>query len=205
MLLTGRIQQFHVYSMSNAMTEQPRTIIEELIKCLQWYVDEDEVIEGEAKGVNWDEENAYWIEGKNKAIKAIAWARLTLEEYSSVVESEQINPWKGELIDALVCCHILEEEHYSDPKKALWDLVDWEVQLAVDPRVSNKALQKPISRDERLPEEDDCLAKVGYCWWYDRHQEAWLLCDALACDPEQFTHWLPYWALPDPSSVNFIG
>lgn len=38
--------------------------IKELEEMLQWYVDEDEIHEG-------DPENAYWIEGKHKAIELL--------------------------------------------------------------------------------------------------------------------------------------
>lgn len=37
--------------------------IQELIDCLQWYVETDETYEGG----RWEEENAFWLEGKRKA------------------------------------------------------------------------------------------------------------------------------------------
>ena len=37
--------------------------IQELIDCLQWYVETDKVYEG---GI-WEEENAFWLEGKRNA------------------------------------------------------------------------------------------------------------------------------------------
>ena len=35
----------------------------ELVEALQWYVDEDETNEGG----EWDEKNAYWLAGRNRA------------------------------------------------------------------------------------------------------------------------------------------
>lgn len=37
--------------------------VNQLIECLSWYVETDEVYEGG----EWEEENAYWLEGKRKA------------------------------------------------------------------------------------------------------------------------------------------
>lgn len=39
-------------------------LIDDLIEMLQWYVDTDEVNES-------DEENQYWVEGKQRAIKLL--------------------------------------------------------------------------------------------------------------------------------------
>ena len=47
--------------------------------------------------------------------------------------------WKDTLIDALVVNFILKEEHYTDPRKALGELIQWEMQLALDPVVSLEA------------------------------------------------------------------
>ena len=57
------------------------------------------------------------------------------------IEDERQNPWKGILIDSLVVCHILTAEHENNPKKALNDLIAWENQTALDPLVSNSAVE----------------------------------------------------------------
>jgi len=61
---------------------------------------------------------------------------MTPEE---IIADESLNPWKRVLIDALVCIHALTEEHETNPKKALDDIVSWEVMVALDPRVSEAA------------------------------------------------------------------
>ena len=49
--------------------------IEELLEALQWYVDNDDVIESDdyspRGGLTWNEVNEYWINGKQKAINLI--------------------------------------------------------------------------------------------------------------------------------------
>lgn len=49
------------------------------------------------------------------------------------------NPWQDAVIDALVVGHIYQEKHDADPRQALHDLLSWEVQIALDPRVSADA------------------------------------------------------------------
>lgn len=43
------------------------------------------------------------------------------------------------VIDGLTCAGILTAEHEADPRKALSDLIGWEVAVALDPRVSPDA------------------------------------------------------------------
>lgn len=78
------------------------------------------------------------------------------------------NPWKDVLEDALVCAFLLNEENQSDPKKALHDLISWEIQLAKDPLINPPTQPVPIA--ERLPGPEDCLVikntswEMRYCW-----------------------------------------
>ncbi len=49
-------------------------LIQQLVNALHWYVEEDDVREGDFSaegGTNWDEENAPWIEGRNEAISIL--------------------------------------------------------------------------------------------------------------------------------------
>lgn len=68
------------------------------------------------------------------------------------VPEEAANPWKDALIDALVCAFLLNEENQSDPRRALHDLISWEVQLARDPLISPPVHPAPVPVAERLPE-----------------------------------------------------
>ena len=54
-------------------------------------------------------------------------------------EGEQDNPWKQAVIERLVVAHIYSAEHENDPLKAILDLLAYESDLAVDPRVSAAA------------------------------------------------------------------
>jgi hypothetical protein len=58
----------------------------------------------------------------------------------------------------------------------------------------------PISVSERKPEEKDCTTDRGECWHWWQGAECW----ELIRPPENYyvfdewTHWLPHWALPIP-------
>lgn len=47
--------------------------------------------------------------------------------------------WKNTVLDELVCCHIYSGEHEDNPRKALQDVISWNVQIALDPQVSEDA------------------------------------------------------------------
>ncbi len=52
------------------MENRTRELIQKLVNSLAWYVEQDDVIEGDATsngGPNWNIENAYWIEGLRRA------------------------------------------------------------------------------------------------------------------------------------------
>jgi hypothetical protein len=115
----------------------------------------------------------------------------------TAVESEQLNPWKAELIDALVCSHILQKEHYSSPRKALNDLIAWDIQVATDPRVSSTALQKPKLFNEEPPTADDA-DEDGLVWGLDAHL-SWKRTHWRLIGKFGYQHWLPLWALPLPT------
>ena len=50
-----------------------------------------------------------------------------------------MNNWKEAIIDELVLCHIYNSTHDDDPRKAIMDLIDWHVDVALDPDVSEDA------------------------------------------------------------------
>ena len=47
--------------------------------------------------------------------------------------------WKASVIDQLIIAHILTAEHANDPLKAVQDLLAFESEIAIDPRVSSAA------------------------------------------------------------------
>lgn len=57
------------------------------------------------------------------------------------IEDETKNRWKGVLVDALVCLFLLDEENSKDPKAALNSIVNLEVEMALDPRIGERARQ----------------------------------------------------------------
>jgi hypothetical protein len=112
------------------------------------------------------------------------------------VPEEAANPWKDALIDALVCAFLLNEENQSDPRRALHDLISWEVQLARDPLINPPVHPTPVPVIERLPGDQ-------LCWWYEpdewlQGQGGWTLLRIWG-GTGAYTHWLPAHALPLPS------
>lgn len=64
------------------MREDSEEIIQELLTALKWMVEHDDTNEGDTPledhgGRTWDEINAYWIDGVNRARAAIAKAEKT--------------------------------------------------------------------------------------------------------------------------------
>jgi hypothetical protein len=49
------------------------------------------------------------------------------------------NPWKEAVVEQLVSIGIYNPSHDDDPVKAVANLLDWEIQTALDPKVSTPA------------------------------------------------------------------
>lgn len=60
-----------------------------------------------------------------------------LEE--AATEIEDLKAWKDNAIEQLVVTHIYREEHQSNPRLALIDLIDYHMSIAIDPQVSEPA------------------------------------------------------------------
>lgn len=59
--------------------------------------------------------------------------------WAYIDNSEPINIWKEAIIDKLVIYGIYNKQHEEDPIKAINAIIDWEVDVALDPRVSKFA------------------------------------------------------------------
>jgi hypothetical protein len=57
--------------------------------------------------------------------------------------------WKNTILDELVCCHIYTSEHEDNPRKALQDAINWNIQAALDPQVSDGA-QALLNKGRKL-------------------------------------------------------
>jgi hypothetical protein len=71
------------------------------------------------------EERVRQLEAQNAMLQA---SRLSIE-----------NSFKEQLIEHLVIDCIYQKEHETNPRKAVQDLISWEVQIALDPQVSSDA------------------------------------------------------------------
>lgn len=54
-------------------------------------------------------------------------------------ENAELRDWKTAILDQLVTQWTLRAEHETDPKKAIHDMLSWEVMVALDPLVSRDA------------------------------------------------------------------
>ena len=100
-----------------------------------------------------------------KARAAIARAEAALSE----PQPDADGPWKSAVIDQLVIAHILTAEHESDPLKAIQDLLAYNSDIAVDPRVSGAAA-KLVERTKEACVKA-CMDEAGK-WPYPSHGNA---------------------------------
>ena len=73
--------------------------------------------------------------------------------------------WKSAVIDQLVICGILTQEHEASARYAVQSLVNYEIEMALDPQISDRAekltqtLQPEVERLKRAAEIDTRLIK----------------------------------------------
>ena len=92
-----------------------------------------------------------------------------LERFATLVLEADDGPWKSAVIDQLVIAHILTAEHESDPLKAIQDLLAYNSDIAVDPRVSGAAA-KLVERTKEACAKD-CMDEARK-WPYPSHGNA---------------------------------
>jgi hypothetical protein len=118
--------------------------------------------------------------------------------------------WREAVIDELVVCCIYNSEHDKDPRKAIRDIIEWNVQVALDPQVSEQARAlcgnewQPIEtapKDNKTPlylarfDSDGVLKELDYDGIWEYWEESWELsgingyCWKSANGIEEPTHW----------------
>lgn len=60
-------------------------------------------------------------------------------DITEIIENESKNRWKAAVMDYLVCTFTLNEKNAKDPEQAIHDIISWEVGIALDPLVSERA------------------------------------------------------------------
>ena len=87
-------------------------------------------------------------------------------------ELAQENPWRDAIDSGLVCAHIGTVESFPTAQAALAALINWHVQVAIDPEVSSDAQalidrgaaqRKPLTHEQRL----DLLTA------FEKHKKDW--------------------------------
>ena len=66
---------------------------------------------------------------------------------------EGVKPWKDAVLDELITCCILTDAHEADPRKALRDAIQWNVEAALDPRISEQAQALLIEGARRMQDK----------------------------------------------------
>lgn len=72
-----------------------------------------------------------------------------------IEDSDSENRWRNTVIEQLIVTHIYQKEHDVNPTKALNDLINWHVSVALDPKVSSDAaalVEKGAERERTLQE-----------------------------------------------------
>ena len=72
-------------------------------------------------------------------MRQIAELKANLKRATFALDHFDGNPWKAEVINELECSGIYQAAHETDPKKALTDAINWNVDVALDPAVSSDA------------------------------------------------------------------
>lgn len=86
----------------------------------------------------------------------IAELRANLKRATSAMSNDTSDEWKNVIIEELVCSYIYQSIHEIDPKKALTDVINWNVEVALDPAVSadaKKLVDKTVEQCLRIVHE----------------------------------------------------
>jgi len=85
------------------------------------------------------------------------------------MKSAKGRDYREALIDALTINHIYSDTHDKDARRAVADLVSFEVNLALDPQVSSMAANMINGRDDQFRETmQEMVAEQAYS---DRREE----------------------------------
>ena len=89
-------------------------------------------------------------------MQEISELKANLKRATSAMSNDTSNEWKNQIIEELVCAHIYQSIHEIDPKKALTDAINWNVDVALDPAVSydaKKLVDKTVEQCLRIVHE----------------------------------------------------
>ena len=161
--------------------EQPvnARLLEALIQCRDRFAFYVEHHRAKGDSVRADD-NAQFLKLADEAISAAEaqQERLLQDMHDAGREVDRVmaepqpdadGPWKSAVIDQLVIAHILTAEHESDPLKAIQDLLAYNSDIAVDPRVSGAAA-KLVERTKEACAKD-CMDEARK-WPYPSHGNA---------------------------------
>lgn len=87
-------------------------------------------------------------------------------QYSDAEIVSHLQTWKGAVIDQLIVSGVLNDTHESDPFMAVRNMIEAEVQAALDPRVSTAARDLLVrGQNEGLAAKGTRVAQVAVLEW----------------------------------------
>lgn len=109
---------------------------------------------------------------------------LDEEIFSLRARAEKAEQFRDAVIDALVVSGIYVEEHDTNPRKALNDLIRWEQKIALDPLVSSDA-RALIDRGRKEAEQENARLREALATAVRFYDERVLIGGSMEC-----VHWL---------------
>ena len=97
-------------------------------------------------------------QGGMRAVNGVTMTYEQLTKFAAALDG----PWKQAVINELVVAHIYQAKHDTDPRRAVQDVISWNVDVALDPLVSGDA-QKLIDRGAAEEQKRCCSLIFGHC------------------------------------------
>ena len=76
---------------------------------------------------------------EHDAAYARAMYRADARAALAAINLPALTAWREAVIDELMSCHIYRREHEENPRKAIHEIIGWNIRLALDPAVSAEA------------------------------------------------------------------
>lgn len=173
------------------MTDTFRALCVDLAERLEWYIREDDVLEGG----EWADKNAYWIKGRDDAQEDLDRAQAALSQEGDgvgVTEAELIafarnqSPWREWM------------EPDGSLANAHFELA--ELLRAAISRFGSHP-QAPIPVAERPWEREGFCDVEGQCWWWDSIAQVWTYLNREQAERAgYYTYACPAAAIPLPEA-----
>lgn len=93
---------------------------------------------------------SYVVRSIEQELPGMSLSAVLDAEFLLSVDAPRPRTFKSVVLDRLVTLHIYQHHHEDDPVRALDDLIKWEVEIALDPKVSGMAQELVESNSRAL-------------------------------------------------------